>query len=473
MAEAKMEGEYKQIVDRLRASYKSGKFRSLDTRLHQLKQFLCMIEENEDALFAAIKKDINKPKVEANFLEILLMKVELGNAIKNLSTWMTPERVTPDLINKLNTCEIISEPYGVVLVIGAWNYPLSLALQPAIAAIAAGNSVIIKPSELSENTASVIEEIVPKYMDKDCMTVVSGGVPETTALLRQRFDYIFYTGGTFVAKIIMKAAAEYLTPVTLELGGKCPAFVDSTCNFQVIGQRIAWAKYCNAGQTCLTIDYIVCIDDCQDQLIESIKTAVIKFYGEDQKNSESYGRIVNKRHFERVCNLIDFDKVVYGNIKDEEDLYISPTILKDVSPEDKIMQEEIFGPLLPILPMESLDDAIDFVNGREKPLAVYVFSNDQKIINRVKNETSSGGMCINDAMMHAAVPSLPFGGVGYSGMGSYHGKFGFDTFSHKKSYLCKNQRMESVNAVRYPPYDENWKVLQWLEWMLIPMKVSK
>ncbi|XP_057295393.1 aldehyde dehydrogenase, dimeric NADP-preferring-like [Hydractinia symbiolongicarpus] len=468
-----MESEYKEIVDRLRASYKSGKFRSLDARLHQLRQFLLMVEENEEKLYEAVKKDLNKCKVEAKLMEVLQLKIETGDALKNLSKWMAPERVTPDLINKLNTCEIISEPYGVVLVIGAWNYPILLGLQPAITAIAAGNSVIIKPSEVSENAAKVIAEIVPKYMDKDCMTVVSGGVPETTAILRQRFDYIFYTGGTFVAKIIMKAAAEYLTPVTLELGGKSPAIVDSSSNFDVIGQRIVWAKYCNAGQTCLSVDYVLCIDDCQDQLIESVKKAIIKFYGEDQKKSDSYGRIINKRHFQRVCNLINSDKVVYGNIKDEEDLYISPTILKDVSPEDKIMQEEIFGPLLPILPMESLDDAIDFINEREKPLAMYVFSNIQKTINRLTNETSSGGICINDALVHAAVPGLPFGGVGYSGMGSYHGKFGFNTFSHKKSYLYKNQMMESVNALRYPPYDENWKVLQWLEWMLIPTKVSK
>ncbi|XP_065659216.1 aldehyde dehydrogenase, dimeric NADP-preferring isoform X3 [Hydra vulgaris] len=459
---------YSKDVSELRRSFREGKMKSLDNRLTQLRLLHKLLEEGENELCDAVYKDLKKCRVETNMMEFLQIRIELGNATQNLEKWMKPKQVKGDLINKLNTCQLHKDPLGVVLIIGAWNLPLWEIFLPLVGALSAGNCAILKPSELSPHTALVIEKLVPKYLNRDCIKVINGGVAETTALLRERFDYIFYTGSTNVGRIVMKAAAEHLTPVTLELGGKCPAIVDSTCNFSVVAQRIAWSKFSTCGQLCLAVDYILCLPNCEEALVAALIASIKKFYGDNPKTCESYGRIVNKHHHQRISKLIDKSKVVYGGEIDEDDLYIAPTILTNVTPNDLIMKEEIFGPLLPIITVSSLQEAVDFINERDKPLAVYMFSNDEKSISFVTSETSSGGMCINDAAVHAAVPNLPFGGVGKSGMGSYHGKKSFNTFSHTKSYLYKNQRLENLNAVRYPPYKDDNAIMKWTEWILKP-----
>lgn len=442
--------------------------KSMESRVGQLKQLNLLFERHEDELYEAIYKDLRKCRTEANLMELLQVRIELGNAVKNIAAWMKPERVSSDLMNITNTSELRREPLGVVLMIAPWNYPIQLFFSPLVGALAAGNCVILKPSELSPHTSALFAKLISEYMDPDVVQVVEGAVPETTALLRERFDLIFYTGNSAVGKIVMRAAAEHLTPTVLELGGKSPCVVDGTCNMDVIAQRITWAKFANCGQTCIAPDFIICIGDVVSKFVESMKKAITKFYGENVQASESYGRIINARHFKRVCDMIDESKVVFGNVRDEGDLFISPTLMTEVSSDDLIMSDEIFGPVLPIMQLGSAQEAIEFINGREKPLALYVFSNNHATTEDITNNTSSGGVCINDCVCHAAVPNLPFGGVGNSGMGRYHGKASFDTFSNIKSYLYKNQYLESVNALRYPPYDPEWSTLKVAEWAIKP-----
>ncbi|XP_066929611.1 aldehyde dehydrogenase, dimeric NADP-preferring-like [Clytia hemisphaerica] len=436
---------YDKIVSTLRNNYREGNLYEYGKRLEQLQALYRLVEENEGELLEALHKDLGKCKTEGRIMETMIVMRECGETIQYLKTWMKPESVKPDLLNSLYACKIIREPLGVVLIMGAWNYPVQLTLLPLIGALAAGNCAILKPSELSPHSAQVMTKLVQKYMDPDFVRIVNGAIPETTELLKQRFDKIFFTGSPSVGKIIMKAASEYLTPVDLELGGKCPAIVDESCNFDAIGNRIAWAKLANAGQTCLAVDYIICVGNCRDKLIESLKKSIESFYGEDQQESDSYGRILNKRHVARLQKLIDPSKVVYGNKVDEDDLYISPTIMKDVSPDDPVMQDEIFGPILPVLTVKNIDEAIRYVQEREKPLALYIFSNVQKTIDRILKMTSSGSVCVNDAVVQGAVPTLPFGGVGNSGMGAYHGHFSYDAFSHRKACIIKDQRLEFLN----------------------------
>ncbi|XP_066921724.1 aldehyde dehydrogenase family 3 member B1-like [Clytia hemisphaerica] len=462
---------YEKEVKELRKSFRRGKLRSCESRIQQLKQLSKLIDENKEEIYEALHKDLRKPRTEADFGEVIFSKIELATAINNLKKWMKPEKVKSDLANKNATCEIRKEPYGVALVIGAWNFPFALVIAPLIGAIAAGNCSVIKPSEVSEATAGLLMELIPKYLDNDCFRVVCGGVPETTALLAVRFDNIFYTGNPFVGKIIMAAAAKHLTPVTLELGGKCPVIVDSTCSFDVAAKRIAWGKFVNAGQACLSADYILCIGtEVQKKLTDALKIAVIEFFGEDAQKSDSYCRIVNKRHFQRLNKLLKASesKVVFGNKTDEDDLYISPTILNNVTTSDNIMEDEIFGPIVPMVVVDSADDAIDFVLDRERPLALYSFTNDRSLQERLSNEIQSGGYVINDLLVHYTNNSLPFGGIGNSGMGAYHGKHSFDAFSHSKAYVYKNQSLEMLHSPRYPPYDESSQLVQWAKWAISP-----
>ncbi|XP_018883134.4 aldehyde dehydrogenase, dimeric NADP-preferring isoform X1 [Gorilla gorilla gorilla] len=315
----------------------------------------------------------------------------------------------------------------------------------------AGNAVVLKPSELSENMASLLATIIPQYLDKDLYPVINGGVPETTELLKERFDHILYTGSTGVGKIIMTAAAKHLTPVTLELGGKSPCYVDKNCDLDVACRRIAWGKFMNSGQTCVAPDYILCDPSIQNQIVEKLKKSLKEFYGEDAKKSRDYGRIISARHFQRVMGLIEGQKVAYGGTGDAATRYIAPTILTDVDPQSPVMQEEIFGPVLPIVCVRSLEEAIQFINQREKPLALYIFSSNDKVIKKMIAETSSGGVAANDVIVHITLHSLPFGGVGNSGMGSYHGKKSFETFSHRRSCLVRPLMNDEGLKVRYPP----------------------
>ncbi|KAL1494387.1 hypothetical protein ABEB36_009993 [Hypothenemus hampei] len=441
-----------EVVATLRNSFNSGKTRPLEFRIKQLLNLLKLYEENEDAIVEALWTDLKKCKGEALLMEIQFLINDLKTVLMNLYRWAKPEHVEKDLANLLDKAYIQREPYGVVLVIGAWNYPFQLTFGPVHGAIAAGNCVVIKPSEISPATAKLIAKLVPKYLDGDCYKVFNGGIPETTELLKERFDYIFYTGNTNVGKIIHQAANKYLTPVTLELGGKSPCYIDNSVNYLTATKRILWGKLANAGQTCVAPDYILCTKEVQQEIIEAAKIIVPQFYANPKESSE-YGRIVTDRHFERLQGLLKSGKIALGGEYDAEEKYIAPTILTDVKETDDVMKEEIFGPILPIYNVNTVQDAINFINKREKPLALYIFSNRKSVVDSIINNTSSGGICVNDTVMQLAIDTLPFGGVGASGMGGYHGKFSFDTFSHKKAVLEKNLDAlgEKLGSAKYPP----------------------
>ncbi|NXT96726.1 AL3A2 dehydrogenase, partial [Anhinga rufa] len=416
-----------QVVGRARAAFNSGRCRSLEFRIQQLKALKRMVQEKEEEIVAAIKADLHKSGPSAYGHEILYVMQDLILTIDKLPSWAAPRPAKRDLLTMRDEAYVSPEPLGVVLIIGAWNYPFLLVMHPLIGAIAAGNAVVTKPSEIAENTARVVADLLPQYLDPELYPVVTGGVPETTELLKQRFDHILYTGNSTVGKIVMAAAAKHLTPVTLELGGKSPCYIDKDCDLATACRRITWGKYLNCGQTCIAPDYILCDPSIQSKVVENIKATLQELYGEDVKKSPDYERIINKHHFRRILGLLEGQKIAHGGEADEATCFIAPTILTDVSPASKVMEEEIFGPVLPILPVKSVDEAIELINSREKPLALYVFSNNKKLIKRVISETSSGGVTANDVVMHFFLSTLPFGGVGNSGMGAYHGKHSFDT----------------------------------------------
>ncbi|XP_043860806.1 aldehyde dehydrogenase, dimeric NADP-preferring [Dromiciops gliroides] len=441
-----------ETVKRARAAFNSGKSRPLKFRIQQLENLRRMMKERDEEIAAALYADLHKSKWSALYEEVIYSLEEVEHAIANLSQWILDEPMEKNDNTQDGEPYIHSEPLGVVLIIGAWNYPFNLSIQPLVGAIAAGNAVILKPSEMSEQTAIMLATLLPQYLDKDLFPVINGGVPETTELLKEKFDYILYTGSTAVGKIVMTAAAKHLTPVTLELGGKSPCYIDKDCDLDIACRRITWGKYMNSGQICIAPDYILCDPSLQGQVVEKIKKTLKEFYGDDAKSSRDYGRIVNNRHFKRVMGLIEGQKVAYGGNGDETSCYIAPTILTDVDPRSKVMQEEIFGPVLPIVCVKSLDEAIQFINERPKPLALYVFSNNDQVIKKMIAETSSGGVTANDVMSHVGVHTLPFGGVGDSGMGSYHGKKSFELFSHRRSCMIKSLKKDDSDKVRFPPF---------------------
>ncbi|XP_073902782.1 aldehyde dehydrogenase, dimeric NADP-preferring [Castor canadensis] len=439
------------VVKRAWGAFNSGRTRPLQFRIQQLEALRRMIKERQADIVGALASDLHKNEWTAHWEEMVHVTEEIENMIKRLPEWAADEPVEKTPQTQQDESYIHSEPLGVVLVIGAWNYPFNLTIQPMVGAIAAGNAVILKPSEVSENTANLLATIIPQYLDKDLYPVINGGIPETTELLVERFDHILYTGSTAVGKIVMTAAAKHLTPVTLELGGKSPCYVDKDCDLDVACRRIAWGKFMNSGQTCVGPDYILCDPSIQNQMVEKLKKSLKEFYGENAKQSRDYGRIVNDQHFRRVMGLIEGQKVAHGGTCDAASRYIAPTILTDVDPESPVMQEEIFGPVMPIVCVHSLEEAIQFINQREKPLALYVFSSNDKVIKKMIAETSSGGVTANDVIVHITVHSLPFGGVGHSGMGAYHGKKSFDTFSHRRSCLVRSLQNDEVYKARYPP----------------------
>ncbi|CAG9564140.1 unnamed protein product [Danaus chrysippus] len=447
-----------QIVNKARDTFDSGVTKPIEWRRKQLKNLLRMYEENRNAMVDALVKDLRRSKMEAILLEVDYLINDIRNTIYNLDDWVAPVKPPKGLVNMLDDVVIYNDPYGVVLIIGAWNYPLQLLLLPLAGAIAAGNAVILKPSELAEASAKFMVETLPKYVDSDAVLLVEGGPEETSELLKQRFDYIFYTGGTSVGRIVYAAATKNLTPVTLELGGKSPVYIDNTVDIEVTAKRILWGKFINAGQTCIAPDYILCSRSVQDKFVDAAKNVLREFYGEDPQKSPDLCRIINNRHFSRLQALIDAskDKVAIGGRYDAQDKYISPTVLANVSANDVIMKDEIFGPILPIVPVENAYEAIKFINEREKPLVLYAFTTDEQLAKRIAENTSSGGMCINDTVMQMGVDTLPFGGVGSSGMGAYHGKASFDTFTHKKSCLIRNFAAigEKLGSGRYPPYTD-------------------
>lgn len=428
---------------------------------------LKMLDENRDRFADALKKDLNKSKFESLLFEVDFSRNDLINCLNNLSEWVKPEKVKKGIVNLMDKVYIRKEPYGVVLIMGAWNYPIQLTLCPMIGAIAAGNCIVLKPSEISANTASLLEELLPKYFDTECIQCINGGIPETTALLKERWDYIFYTGNSTVGKIIMRAAAEHLTPVTLELGGKSPVYIDDGVDLSIVSNRIMWGKCTNAGQTCVAPDYIMCSKQTQDALVENIKKTLGEFYPDGPAKSPDYCRLVSDRHYQRVKKMIDGGgKVALGGDYEDSGRYIAPTVLTDVKFSDPVMQEEIFGPVLPIVPVSNPEEAITHINEgpNPNPLAVYVFSSNQGLIQNFLDTVPSGGCCVNDVLMHGSLPTLPFGGVGSSGTGAYHGKFTFDTFSHQRACMERGLKMESVNNLRYPPFsDKKLGNISWIQ----------
>ncbi|XP_044105287.1 aldehyde dehydrogenase family 3 member A2 isoform X1 [Neovison vison] len=442
-------------IQRVRDAFASGRSRPLRFRLQQLEALRRMVQEREKDILQAIGADLCKSEFNAYSQEVITILGELDLVLENLPEWVTATPAKKNLLTMLDEAYVQPEPLGVVLIIGAWNYPFVLTIQPLIGAIAAGNAVIIKPSELSEKTAQLLAKLLPQYLDQELYAVINGGIPETTELLKQRFDHILYTGNTAVGKIVMEAAAKHLTPVTLELGGKSPCYVDTDCDLDVACRRITWGKYMNCGQTCIAPDYVLCEPSLQHQIVQKIKETVKEFYGENIKESPDYERIINLRHFKRILNLLEGQKIAFGGETDEATRYVAPTILTDVDPEARVMQEEIFGPILPIVPVKDADEAIKFINSREKPLAFYIFSHNDKLVRRMIEGTSSGGVTANDVIMHFTLSSLPFGGVGSSGMGAYHGKYSFDTFSHQRPCLLKSLKREGANKLRYPPNSQS------------------
>lgn len=417
-------------------------------RIDQLRKLRNMLEKYERNIYQALKQDLNKSTFETFTTELGFLYNEIKHLEKNLREWMKDEPVDAPLTHKGTKSYIRKEPYGVSLVISPWNYPLHLAIAPAIGAIAAGNTVIIKPSEFSPSTSSLLAKMVEETFDPSFLTVVEGAKETSEALLNQRFDYIFFTGSTPVGKVVMRKASEYLTPVTLELGGKSPVIVDRDANISITAKRIVWGKYLNAGQTCVAPDYIYVHNKMKDKLIKEMKKHIKKLYKKDALTNKDYVRIVNEKHFHRLSAYLSNGVIAYGGNTDNEQLKIEPTILDHITWEDPVMQDEIFGPILPVLTFETLDDAIADLKPREKPLALYYFGEKESNQEKVMTSLSFGGGCINDTLYHLANPNLPFGGVGSSGIGSYHGKYSFDTFSHQKSILKQTTKMDI--PLRYP-----------------------
>ncbi|KAJ3671640.1 hypothetical protein LUZ60_007719 [Juncus effusus] len=445
------------LVKGLRERFREGKTKPYEWRVSQLQGIVKMIKEKEKEIMEALWSDLAKPEMESYLHEVSLARSAAQFALKQLKSWMKPDKVPAAITTFPSTAQIVSEPLGVILVISAWNYPFLLTIDPVIGAIAAGNCVVLKPSEIAPTMSALFAKILPDYVDNSCIKVVEGAVTETTALLEQKWDKIFYTGNGKIGRIVMSAAAKHLTPVSLELGGKSPAVVDSNVNLKVAVKRIAVGKWgCNNGQACIAPDYIITTKSFAPKLVEGLKTTLERFYGKDPLESGDLSRIVNLKHFKRLTDLLDdelvADKIVYGGNRDEKRLKIAPTLLLDVPQDSQIMKDEIFGPLLPIITVEKLEESYEIINSMTKPLAAYLFTKNKKLEQEFIQNISAGGMLINDIALHLANPHLPFGGVGESGIGAYHGKFSFDAFSHKKAVLSRGFLGEA--RARYPPYTE-------------------
>ncbi|MEU9173484.1 aldehyde dehydrogenase family protein [Streptomyces sp. NPDC048420] len=426
------------VVARLRATFRTGHTKTVEWRTTQLRRLREMLTENGTELAAALHADLGKSSTEAFRTEIDFTIREIDHTLDHLTDWLRPESApVPAHLGADATAWTKYDPLGVVLVIAPWNYPAQLLLAPVVGALAAGNAVVAKPSELAPATSAAVARLLPAYLDTDAVAVVEGGIPETTALLAERFDHIFYTGNGAVGRIVLRAAAEHLTPVTLELGGKSPAFVDRDADLAVVADRLVRGKFLNAGQTCVAPDYVLTDPETAAALEPLFANAVETLFGSDPADSGEYGRIINERHFDRLTGLLDSGRTVVGGASDRTTKYIAPTVLADVDPKSPVMQEEIFGPILPIVTVPGLDEAIDFINDRDKPLALYVFTDSDTTRGRIADETSSGGLGYGLPLAHLTVSDLPFGGVGESGMGNYHGRYSIETFSHRKAVLEK------------------------------------
>ncbi len=436
-------------IQRHRAFFQAGATRSVEFRRAQLARLADALERNEAKLLGALHADLRKSPMQGYTTEVGLVRTEIRHAQKHLARWAGPQRRRTPWFVAPASGWVQAEPFGVALILGPWNYPVQLLLTPLVSAIAAGNCVVLKPSELAPRTAEAIMEMMHDCFEEQLVTVMSGGAGVAEALLRERFDKIFFTGSTRVGRLVMAAAAKHLTPVTLELGGKCPAIVCADAPVELAARRIVWGKFMNAGQTCVAPDFVLVAHEVRDAFVAAMKKALNEFYGDDPARAEDYGRIVNQSHFERLVNYLRDGKVVHGSEHDAKDLFIAPTILADVSPDAAVMQEEIFGPILPVLTFNKLEDALSLLRDRPTPLALYVFTRDRATETRVLAETRSGGACVNDVVSHIIVSGLPFGGLGESGMGAYHGRAGLNAFSHQRAVLRRATWLDT--PFRYPP----------------------
>ncbi len=440
-----------EVLKQQRKFFAQGKTYPIATRQEYLRKLGQAITIHEREILEALRKDLNKAPFEAYATEIGMVKEELKTVTKNLRRWAKPNRVATSLMNFPSVSKVYSEPYGIVLIISPWNYPFQLALSPLVGAIAAGNCAVVKPSNYSPNTSKIIELLLTEVFPKEYVAVIQGGREANQSLLSQKFDYIFFTGSVEVGKTVMHAASEHLTPVTLELGGKSPCIVDETANLELAARRIVWGKFINSGQTCVAPDYLLVQSSVKAELLDKMKKYIVKFYGTDATKNENFPKIINEKHFHRLLSLMEGEKIVIGGHSSEETNQITPTILDHISWTSPVMQEEIFGPILPVMEFNRLEDIIPQINARPKALALYYFTTSKTNESKIIRNISYGGGCINDTIMHLASSHMPFGGVGESGMGRYHGKDSFDTFSHKKSVLKKSLRVDI--PLRYPPYN--------------------
>ena len=446
------EQEIKQIVEKQRTFFQGGATLHPSFRIHSLNRLQDCIQKYEKEIGAAIRADLGKSAFESYMCEIGLTLSELRYMIRHLRSFSREKRVPTPLAQFHSRSFKKPSPYGVVLIMSPWNYPFLLTMEPLIDAIAAGNTAVVKPSAYSPHTSEIIARIIRESFPEQYVNVVTGGRAENTSLLAQHFDYIFFTGSQAVGKEVMKSASAHLTPVTLELGGKSPCIVDKSANIKLAAKRIVFGKYLNCGQTCVAPDYILCDKGIYKELIKAIQKEIIRQFGKEPLSSPDYGKIINKKHFVRLLHLMDDQKVIFGGQYDSTIQKIAPTVMYPVSPEDAVMQEEIFGPILPVLTYNTIDKAISFISSRPHPLALYLFTRDKKTAKKVTSRCGFGGGCINDTIIHLATSEMGFGGFGESGMGSYHGKAGFDTFTHYKSIVDKKQWLDL--PMRYQPYTE-------------------
>lgn len=453
-------------IDRLRSTFQSGKTRSAAWRRGQLLALKRMFDERSTEFEAALMTDLHKGAFESYATEVGFIQREIEHALDHLDHWMKPVKTGSPVFLQPATSQVVFEPLGVGLIMGAWNYPIQLTLGPLVAAIAAGNAAVIKPPRTAKMVFQTLARILPEYLDPDAFFVIGDDTPNEV-ILNQRFEKFFFTGSAEVGKIVMQAAVKHLTPVTLELGGKSPAIVDQTANLRVAACRIAQGKFFNAGQTCVAPDYVLVHESILDKLVAELIRAIVEFYGDNPQQSGDFARIINEKQFDSVSSYLKDGEVVFGGVTDRKELYIAPTILKNVSPDSPVMQNEIFGPILPVLPYKTMDEALQFVQQREKPLAFYIFTEDAGVAERAIAQSTSGGACINETVNHVAVGGLPFGGVGNSGMGKYHGEWGFKEFSNARALL--NHGTSFDPALRYPPYnDEKVSKMKLLMTMKLP-----
>ncbi|CAH8566049.1 unnamed protein product [Schistosoma turkestanicum] len=454
-----------KIMSDLRKGITEGVLSTIDARKSAIQSVLALLTEHEEDIIQALEKDLHRCRTEAFLADIDPSIGEAKTMLSNIDSWCKEESVPTSFITLMDTVTIQKQPYGVVLIISPWNFPFILAFQPLVGAIAAGNSVLLKPSEMSPACSQLIAQLIPQYLDKRiCQVICGDGSLSKMILETQRFDLIFYTGGTTIGREVYIAAAKQLTPVVLELGGKCPVYIDSNVSLDAAVKRIIYSKLLNCGQICVAADYLLCHEKILPALKEKIEETIKQFLGDNPQESPDYARIINVKHFQRLTNLLKQTngKVVIGGVSDVDNKYIAPTVVFDVDEEDILMQDEIFGPILPVLSVKSHSEAIRIINSKEKPLAVYVFTRNKSVFDDFKMSTSSGAIMMNDCSVHTLIPDIPFGGIGYSGIGSYHGRYSIETFSHRRPVILKSEVERINNKIRYYPYTESG--LSWLRW---------